>query len=38
LPEDRQAELRELIAEIVDREGVTGDEAKRIMDATYWQG
>jgi trimethylamine--corrinoid protein Co-methyltransferase len=38
LPEDRQAELRELIAEIIDREGVTGDEAKRIMDATYWQG
>jgi trimethylamine--corrinoid protein Co-methyltransferase len=38
LPESRQAGLRELIAEILDREGVVGDEAKRVMDATYWQG
>jgi trimethylamine--corrinoid protein Co-methyltransferase len=38
LPESRQKELRDLIAEIMDREGVVSDEAKRIMDATYWQG
>ena len=38
LPESRQKELRELIAEILDREGVAGDEAKRFMEATYWQG
>jgi trimethylamine--corrinoid protein Co-methyltransferase len=36
LPEDRQKALRELIAEILDREGVNGDEAKEIMEKTYW--
>ena len=38
LPEQRQGELRELIAEILDREGLDGDEAKRVMEKTYWQG
>ncbi len=38
LPEARQKQLRELIAEILDREGVVGEEAKRVMEATYWQG
>jgi hypothetical protein len=38
LPEARQKQLRELIAEILDREGVQGAEAKRVMEATYWQG
>ena len=38
IPEDQQRELRDLIAEILDREGVKGDETKEIMDLTYWQG
>ena len=38
LPEGRQNALRELIAEIVDREGIKGDRAKEIMDKTYWLG
>jgi trimethylamine--corrinoid protein Co-methyltransferase len=38
LPQERQSALRELIAEILDREGVKGDEAKEIMEKTYWQG
>ena len=38
LPEGRQKALRELIAEIVDREGIKGNRAKQIMDKTYWLG
>jgi hypothetical protein len=38
IPETQQKELRELIAEVLDREGVTGDEAKEIMESTYWNG
>lgn len=38
VPEQTQKELRGLIAEILDREGVTGDEAKTIMEKTCWQG
>jgi trimethylamine--corrinoid protein Co-methyltransferase len=38
LPENRQKQLRDLIAEILDREGVVGEEASRVMEATYWQG
>lgn len=38
LPESRQQALRDLVAEIVDREGVKGDRAKKIMDNTYWLG
>jgi hypothetical protein len=30
--------LREFIEEILDREGIKGDEAKEIMDKTYWRG
>jgi trimethylamine--corrinoid protein Co-methyltransferase len=38
VPESQQKELRDLIAEVLDREGVKGDEAKEIMEMTYWQG
>lgn len=38
IPEDTQKALREFLAEILDREGVIGDEAKEILDKTYWQG
>jgi trimethylamine--corrinoid protein Co-methyltransferase len=38
VPESQQQELRDLIAEVLEREGVKGDEAKEIMDLTYWQG
>ncbi len=38
VPESQQKELRDLIAEVLDREGVKGDEAKEIMDMTYWNG
>jgi trimethylamine:corrinoid methyltransferase-like protein len=34
--EEQQSQLRELVAEVLDREGIAGDEAKRIMDRTYW--
>ncbi len=38
VPESQQKELRDLIAEVLDREGVKGNEAKEIMEMTYWQG
>jgi trimethylamine--corrinoid protein Co-methyltransferase len=38
IPETQQKALRELIAEVLDREGVTGDEAEEIMESTYWNG
>ena len=38
IPEDQRAALRDLIAEVLDREGVEGDEDLRIMEMTYWQG
>jgi trimethylamine--corrinoid protein Co-methyltransferase len=38
VPETQQAELRDLVSEVLDREGIVGDEAKQIMESTYWQG
>jgi trimethylamine---corrinoid protein Co-methyltransferase len=38
IPDSLAAALRDNIAAILEREGVGGDEAKKIMDATYWQG
>lgn len=37
IPDELAAALRENIAAILEREGVGGDEAKQIMEATYWQ-
>ena len=38
VPESQQDALRDLIVEVLDREGVVGDEARQIMESTYWQG
>jgi trimethylamine--corrinoid protein Co-methyltransferase len=38
IPEEQQKAMRDFIAEILDREGIKGDEAKEIMEKTYWQG
>lgn len=38
VPESQQAALRDLVAEVLDRERIVGDEAKRIMESTYWRG
>ena len=38
VPERQQSALRDLISEVLDREGIELDEAKRIMEMTYWQG
>jgi trimethylamine:corrinoid methyltransferase-like protein len=35
IAKSKKVALRELIAEICDREGVDGDEAKELLDATY---
>ena len=36
IPQEQKKSLRGLIAEILEREGITGDDAKRIMDKTYY--
>jgi len=33
----QQKDLRAWIADTLDREGITGDDAKRIMDKTYYE-
>jgi trimethylamine--corrinoid protein Co-methyltransferase len=38
IPEDLQTEIRGYLLQALNREGVKGDEAKRIMDKTYWNG
>jgi len=37
IPDNQQKALRDYISEILDRNGVKGDEAKEIMDKTYWE-
>ncbi|MBW2368457.1 MAG: hypothetical protein JRH15_11265 [Deltaproteobacteria bacterium] len=36
VPDSQQKALRDYISEIIDRNGIKGDEAKEIMDKTYW--
>jgi trimethylamine--corrinoid protein Co-methyltransferase len=38
IPESLEKEIRAYISEILDRENIKGDEAKEIIDKTYWQG
>jgi trimethylamine--corrinoid protein Co-methyltransferase len=38
IPEGLQGEIREYLRHVFDREGVERDEAKRLMDKTYWRG
>ncbi len=38
IPENLQKEIREYLFQVLEREGVKGDEAKKIMDKTYWRG
>jgi trimethylamine--corrinoid protein Co-methyltransferase len=38
ISEERQKRIRDYIEEILDRENIVGDDAKEIMDKTYWQG
>jgi trimethylamine--corrinoid protein Co-methyltransferase len=38
IPEGLQKEIREYLLQVLEREGVKGDEAKWIMDKTYWHG
>lgn len=35
IPSDLQKEIRDYLSEVMDREGVRKDEAKKIMDQTY---
>jgi len=37
IPEEQQKGLRGIISEILDREGIKGDDAKSIMDKTYFE-
>ena len=36
IPDDLQNKIREYLVNALEREGVRGDEAKKIMDKTYW--
>ncbi|HUV55771.1 MAG TPA: trimethylamine methyltransferase family protein [Dehalococcoidales bacterium] len=38
IPEGLQEEIRGYLLQALNREGVKGDQAKRIMDKTYWNG
>jgi len=38
IPEGLQQEIRGYLLQALEREGVKGDQAKRIMDKTYWNG
>lgn len=38
IPENLQKEIREYMFQVMKREGVKDDEAKKIMDKTYWRG
>jgi len=37
IPEGVQKEIREYLFQVLEREGVKDDEAKKIMDKTYWR-